>query len=514
MQISKPTTNHEHTAKRPYLHPGIRMLTAVIILMVWGGCWRLPEWAGIWLHLRFGCAATLRAEESTPKKPPPNIVLIIADDLGYGDLGCYGCNDIHTPNIDELAQEGLRFTDFYAAPVCSPTRACILTGCAPLRCGVPSYLLIHKDFKPNMTPGQYNHPGLDAKRFTSFAKIISKTGYTSILIGKWHLGWHDGYRPLDHGFDHFFGLLSGMFDYYTHCTSAASPAVYKHNIVIQHEWKGRTTIHGRSLILHDLWDDNREASAAGEYATDLFTRKALGFIEQAKQPFFLQLAYTAPHTPLQAPKEYINKYTSIKDNKRRTYAAMVDCMDVGIGKIIRLLRARNLRKNTLVIFVSDNGGDTRHGASNGIFRGRKAQMWEGGIRVPMIASWPGKIPMGKSTNSVGRCLDLLPTLLKVCGSSLPESADFYDGIDLSQTLFSGKPSRKRVMCWDTNHGYKAIRFGRWKLIFHQSFDGWKLFNLSTDPGEQIDLAARYPRMVASLKAKYKRYSQRPCRDKP
>ena len=385
----------------------------------------------------------------------PNIVLILADDLGYGDLGCFGCTDIPTPNLDSLARDGVRFTDAHAYNVCSPTRASLLTGRDAERVGITSVLM----------GGSRPEFG----KATTLAKMLKDAGYATGLVGKWHLGYDGNVVPTKMGFDEFFGHLGGKIDYFQHTDSTQ---------------KGK----------HDLWDGDTEVHREG-YSTDLFTARARQFIrEHAAKPFYLQLAYNAPHYPTskgvyQAPEAYLKKFgvTGSPDHTRGGYAAMVSCLDDGVGQVLAELKAQKLETNTLVLFLSDNGGEAC--ASNGPLSGGKHSNKEGGIRVPWLARWPGQIPAGSVRKDVVHVMDLAPTLLAATGTKQPAGVAF-DGTNVWSAFSGGASVPDRPIYFKNN----CVREGRWKL-----FDG-KLHDLDTDLQEKTDLAKAHPDIVARLTA--------------
>ncbi|MCH1408600.1 MAG: sulfatase-like hydrolase/transferase, partial [Verrucomicrobiales bacterium] len=364
----------------------------------------------------------------------PNIVFIMADDLGYGDLGCYGCGDILTPNLDRLASEGIRFTDFYAnASVCSPTRIAFLTGRYQQRFGMDNAL-----YYQEMGRGL---PGGGA----TIASALADAGYATGLVGKWHVGYDSERQPLQQGFDYFFGLLGGNHHYFEHMDRSG---------------------------VHDLWLGS-EATEREGYSTDLFTEEAIGFIQKNHEvPFFLFLSHAAPHFPFQGPndkdKEVVPKKKSWQEGDRETYAAMVERMDEGIGAVLDELEKYELAADTIVVFTSDNGGSVH--ARNAPFSGKKSEIWEGGTRVPCIVRWPGKIAKATETNQIGITMDWTSTFLRMAGADLlPEGED---GLDLLPVLTGKREDFERTLFWRRKHGPKrkgfeegvAVRKGDWKLI--------------------------------------------------
>jgi arylsulfatase A-like enzyme len=402
--------------------------------------------------------ALLPLSHSAATPPKPNIILIVSDDLGYGDLGCFGCKDIPTPNVDSLAHDGVRFTQAYAYNVCSPTRAALRTGCYAERNGIRTVLM-----------------GGNLPQFakaTTLAKVLHNAGYVTGLVGKWHLGYSGDVIPTRMGYDEFFGFHGGKLDYFKHTDS--------------------TQKNGTPEGKHDLWEGEKEVTRTG-YTSDLFSERASQFIrDHSRQPFYLELAYNAPHYATtegtyQAPASYLKKFGAEKEpnGTRGGYTAMVNCMDDGIGRLLAELKAQKLDQNTLVIFISDNGGENV--ASNGPLSGGKHTNKEGGIRVPWVARWPGMIPPGSVRSDVVHVMDLMPTLLAVAQASPPENLHF-DGTNI-WSAFAGKESvPERPICFPPN----AIRQGKWKLI------GGKLFDLEADPAEKHDVTAQHADICARL----------------
>lgn len=399
----------------------------------------------------------------------PNIIFILADDLGYGDLGCYGCADTGTPHLDRLAAEGLRFTDFYAnAAVCTPTRAAFLTGRYQQRLGLDNALYYQEMGR-----------GLPADGKT-IATALRSVGYATGLTGKWHLGYDHEYRPLQQGFDHFFGLLGGNHHYFEHMDRIGVP---------------------------DLWLGNEAIKRQG-YTTDLITEDAIAFIEKHREkPFFLYLAHAAPHFPWQGPddrdKVIKPKHKSWQQGDRETYNAMVESMDSGIGKVLATLDELGLRDKTLVVFTSDNGGHTY--SRNAPLRGSKATIWEGGTRVPCIARWPGVLPAGETTAQVGITMDWTATFRRLAGIAADPVAE--DGIDLLPILTGKEPERERTLFWRRKKGVirksveegRAVRHGPWKLVEQATGERF-LFHLTEDTGETRNLLDEQPGLAAKLTA--------------
>ncbi len=392
----------------------------------------------------------------------PNVLLIVVDDLGYGDLSCYGAKDMRTPNIDRLMDSGMRFNNFYAnSPVCSPTRAALLTGRYPDMVGVPGVIRTYR----NINWGYLDEDAV------LLPQLLRKRQYHSAIIGKWHLGLRSPNTPNERGFDHFKGFLDGMIDdYYDHLR------------------------FGKNYMRLN----ETEIEPSG-HATDLFTQWTCDYIgtrADKEQPFFLYLAYTAPHTPIQPPQQWLEKVKLRENNiseKRAKLVALIEHMDDGIGKIIDCLEASGKADNTLVIFVSDNGGQLNVGADNGRLKGGKEDMDEGGIKVPMCAVWPGRIKTGTISDSVNLTMDLFPTVCEAAGASIDHE---IDGRSFFPTLIGRKSTSadQRYLFWVRREGnqyggqdYYAVRYGEWKLSQNTPFEPLKLYNLQDDPLEQNPL---------------------------
>jgi arylsulfatase A-like enzyme len=425
-------------------------------------------------------AATERAAAQVRQ---PNIVVIVADDMGYSDVGVYGSKDIPTPNIDALAAGGIRFTDAYVTgPYCSPTRAGLMTGRYPQRFG--------HEFNIGQAIPAHRDVGLPVEE-TTMADRLKAAGYRSALVGKWHLGSAERFFPTRRGFDEFFGFLHGAHSYVA-AMGNANPIF-----------------------------EGSERLTAIPYLTDTLAGRAVAFIKQNRsRPFFLYLAFNAVHVPLQATDKYLARFPGITDKTRRTYAAMLSAMDDGVGKTIAALREEQLEENTLVFFFSDNGGplteDTWNGSSNGPLRGNKGDTWEGGIRVPFIIHWKGKLAAGKTDSRPIVQLDVLPTALAAAGVDIkPEWK--LDGVNLLPFLTgraSGAPHD--ALYWRTG-GIMAIRKGDWKLVkvfqgpnkedpAALSLAGAELFNVRNDIGEKKTLTATSPDKVRELGEMWQRWN--------
>ncbi len=396
--------------------------------------------------LILGLALHLARPADEPKPKKPNILLIVADDLGYADLGCFGGKDIRTPHLDRLAKEGVRLTDCYASPVCSPTRASLITGRYPQRTGFEWVI-------------RYNEKdrGLPATD-RSMPRLLKKQGYATALYGKWHLGYKPEFAPNAHGFDDFFGFLAADLDYYAHTDANGDPGLYLNTKLV--EEKG--------------------------YLTDLITEHALAFLKKnAKQPFFLEVAYNAPHWPFQPPDKPDDRRTAKtygpEIGTRADYIRMVERMDDGVGKLLDALDAAGLAKDTLVIFLSDNGGE-RLSDNGPLFHG-KYTLWEGGIRVPCLLRWPNVLPAKTVSNQPIIAMDLTASILAAAG--VERSAEHpLDGEDVVPLLTGKQPARERTFFWrlprpDDHFGQKAVRRGKWKYVYDREVE--LLFDLEKRP---------------------------------
>ncbi|NQU54243.1 MAG: sulfatase-like hydrolase/transferase [Bacteroidetes bacterium] len=394
----------------------------------------------------------------------PNILVILVDDLGYGDLSINGGADIQTPNIDRLFEKGMKFNNFYAnCTVCSPTRASLLSGCYPDKAGVPGVIRTTKT----------NSWGYLNENIITLPQILKTAGYKTALIGKWHLGLESPNKPNERGFDFFHGFLGDMMDdYWTHLRQ-------ENNYMRLNE---------------------KEIDPSG-HATDIFSDWAIDYINEApkkESPFFLYLAYNAPHFPIQPPEEWLKKVQEREPNlseKRAKNVAFVEHLDFGIGKVLDALKESGQAKNTLIIFSSDNGGHLASGASNGDLRGGKQDMYEGGIKVPTCFVWKEKIKNGSSSDNLGLTMDIYPTLCEIAEVPVYH---FIDGISLYRTLFEkDQVTDSRAVYFMRREGghygglcYYAARQGQYKLVQNTPFEPMQLFNLETDPKEQIPLSAK------------------------
>lgn len=417
----------------------------------------------------------------------PNLILILADDLGYGDIGCYGSPDVPTPHVDSIARNGVRCTDGYvSAAVCSPSRAALLTGRYQHRFG--------HEFNSGPVPREAEVNFGLPRGEKILPAYLKAHGYASAAFGKWHLGVRPGYHPLDRGFDEFFGFLPGGNDYITKATPGA--------MAVAADGQGKRVPAKRQ---HELIR-GRDPVEDSRYFTDALGAEAAAFIDRRKdQPFFVYLAFNAIHTPLQATQKHVDRVAGIADEKHRMLAAMTVSMDDAIGAVLAKVKQHKLEQDTMIVFISDNGCPEITGAgTNGPLNGEKASYFEGGIRVPYIVQWTGKIPAGKTYRQPVVSRDLLPTFAKAADIPLPKDIAF-DGVDLMPYL-TGKNAAPphEALFWRAGKA-RVVRKGQWKLLeFGDSYT--RLFDLSSDVGESKDVAAKHPAVVRELKAAWQAWS--------
>ena len=411
---------------------------------------------------------------------PPNVILIYTDDQGTVDLNCYGAKDLITPELDKLATQGVRFSQFYAAaPVCSPSRAAVLTGRFPQRAGVPGNV--------SSQPGG---TGMPSSQIT-MAEMFHSAGYRTAHIGKWHLGFNKDTMPNNQGFDYSFGHMGGCIDNYSHFFY----------------WNGPNR--------HDLYRNGQEVWRDGQYFPELMVEHASQFMKQeSEKPFFMYFAMNIPHYPLQGTEKWRAAYKHVKEPRRR-YATMVSTMDEMIGKPLAQVEELDIRKNTIIVYQSDHGHSQEvrtfgGGGSAGIYRGAKFSLFEGGIRVPAMISWPGHLPTDQVRGQLATACDWLPTLAKLTGIELP--AHRIDGTDISELIQSNSTkSPHDIFHWQTGGGKNiswAVRQGPWKLLGNPNDTSQKapltkadklfLVNLDEDPSELTNLATRHPERVTAL----------------
>lgn len=412
-------------------------------------------------------------------RPPNNFVLLFADDLGYGDLGCYGHPTIRTPNLDRMAREGVRFTQFYSgAPVCTPSRAALLTGRLPVRSG-----LCDNRFRV-LFP--FSEGGIPDEEIT-LAEILKGKGYATMCIGKWHLGHLPRYLPTRHGFDRYFGIP------YSNDMAGG-----------RHHFPPIPLLRGEETI---------ESPADQTTLTRRYTQEAEKFIaEHREKPFLLYLAHTFPHVPLAASEEFLGK------SPRGLYGDVVEEIDASVGRILEKIRELGLAERTLVFFTSDNGPWRERGlegGSAGLLRDGKGSTFEGGMRVPGIAWQPGRIPAGRTTRAIGSVLDLLPTCAEWAGAEVPTDRPI-DGVSLTPALETAGPGKRETLFYWRGTRLMAVRKGPWKAHLRTQpaygertdvteHDPPLLFHLDQDPGEEHDVAARNPGVVEELREEARRH---------
>jgi arylsulfatase A-like enzyme len=403
----------------------------------------------------------------------PNILFIVADDLGWKDVGWHG-SDIRTPNLDKLAVAGVKLEQFYVQPMCTPTRAALMTGRYPMRYGLQTGVI--------PTGGTYGVPTDE----WLLPQALKEAGYTTAIIGKWHLGHAEQkYWPRQRGFDHQYGPLIGEIDYFTH------------------ECEGKV----------DWYRNNKVVKEKG-YSTTLLGNEAVKFINEYEPatPLYLYLAFNAPHTPYQAPAEYLDRYQQSAEPSRRAYAGSITAMDDQVGRVVAALESRRMRENTLIVFMSDNGGTrnamfagamadvskARIPCDNGPYRDGKGMNYEGGTRVAAFVNWPGHLPAGVTLNEMLHAVDWYPTLVGLAGGNTAKSKPL-DGFDVWRTLSEGKPSPRTEIVYNLEPYRAAVRQGDWKLVWRALLpSSLELYNIPQDPSEKNNLAAQYPDKVAAL----------------
>ena len=410
-----------------------------------------------------GLGLNLAAASAADK---PNLVIFYADDLGWGECGCYGNKDIPTPNIDSIAKNGIRFTQGYvAATYCSPSRAGLMTGRYPTRFG--------HEF--NST---HNHSGLSLKE-TTIADRLKSLGYSTAAVGKWHLGGGEAYRPTKRGFDEFYGTLANT-----------------------------PFFHPTSFVDTRVSNDVQKVEDASFYTTDAYAERAVDWIEKNKsKPMLLYLPFNAQHAPLQAPQKYLDRFPKITDEKRKLFAAMMSGMDDAIGRVMAKVREAGLEENTLYFFIADNGGPTQSTTSyNGGLRGFKMNTYEGGPRVPFLAQWKGKLPAGKTYDFPVMNLDVLPTIVTAAGGKV-DAAWKLDGVDLMPYLTGANKGRPHETLYWRFGPQWAVRQGDMKLVVSKGGSGQpELYNLADDFAESKDLAAAQPEKAKELQALWNKWS--------
>ncbi len=416
----------------------------------------------------------------------PNFIIFLTDDQGYGDLSCMGATDFRTPNLDRMANSGVRFTDWYSnSPVCSPSRAALLTGRYPGNAGVRSILAGHR-----------TATGLPSE-VPTIAYALKKLGYYTAMSGKWHLGLADGSRPENHSFDDWFGFMAGCIDFYSHIFY----------------WEMNRD--GRSQF-HDLWENGTEIYRDGEYFTELITEYAVKYIRESirqNKPFFLYIPYNAPHYPMHAPAKYVERFPKLSWD-RQIMAAMLSAVDDSVGQILNEVERQGLLDNTFTYFQSDNGPsretrnwldgtqDPYYGGSAGRLKGHKFSLYDGGIRSPGIMSWPDRIPPLQVISEPGVAMDVFPTFVSAAGGNMSDYQ--LDGKNILPMLTDGEPSPHEAIFWEMG-AQTAVRRGKWKLVLKgQLVEGTSaenevhLANLETDMEERNNLKDEYPDLTAAL----------------
>ncbi|MDV7139049.1 sulfatase-like hydrolase/transferase [Maribacter sp. TH_r10] len=422
----------------------------------------------------------------------PNILVVMCDDLGYSDVGFNGAKDITTPEIDKLAFNGTIMTSGYVShPFCGPSRAGLMTGKYPHTLGAQFNLPANSE----VTVGK----GVSLKE-TFISTVLHDAGYYTGAIGKWHLGPEPAYHPNRRGFDYYHGFLGGGHNYFPEQYTAAY---------------NRQREQGKKVIfdyLKPLDYNGEEVKNPTEYLTDELSHKAVEFVDNAskrKNPFFLFLAYNAPHVPLEAKAEDLEKFKDIKDENRRTYAAMVYAVDRGVGEIVTALKENGQFDNTLIVFLSDNGGKVTKGATNFPLREGKGSTCEGGYRVPMFFHWPGKVASGQKFSYPVSALDFYPTFANLAQAEIPEGKEL-NGKDIWPAFSTGKNPRKGEMVFVLRHreGYSdvGVRQDQWKAL-KTNQNTWKLFNIDEDMGEENDLSDQYPEQLAQMVAGAREWSK-------
>jgi arylsulfatase A-like enzyme len=454
----------------------------------------------LWLSAGILSAGYGMSSERQPGVSPerPNIIIFIADDLGYGELGCQGNPQIPTPNIDAISRNGIRFTSGYVtAPNCSPSRAGFMTGRIPTRFGY--------EFNPIGARNTYPGIGLPGDQVT-IARVLHDAGYATALIGKWHLGGTADYHPQRRGFDEFFGFLHEG-HYYANPWWDGVTSMLRRRVLpdgTKGRWMGNGVIYHTALGYDEPpYDADNPILRGGQpveehaYLTDAFTREAVGFIDRHRdQPFFLEVAYNAVHSPMQGANSFMGKFTGIEDIQRRIFAAMLANLDSSVGTIMQKLRDCGLEEHTLVVFFSDNGGPTLElTSSNAPLRGGKGTMFEGGLRIPFMLQWKDRLPAGITYKNAVSSMDLLPSCAAAAGATLPGN---LDGVNLLPFLSGDKPGEPHEVLFWRQGAKTALRKADWKLVRHPGNGRWELYDLGGDLEESTDLAGRRPEILGDL----------------
>jgi arylsulfatase A-like enzyme len=419
---------------------------------------------------------------------PPNFLIFLTDDQGYGDLSCMGATDFRTPHLDRLAREGARFTSWYSnSPVCSPSRAALLTGRYPGNAGVRAILAGHRT-----ATGLPTH-------VPTIAEALKPLGYQAYMSGKWHLGLNEPARPHHHGFDSWFGFMAGCIDYYSHIFY----------------WGMNVPGPGINPT-HDLWEDNREVWDNGHYFTELIAERAIAYLRRAHadgRPFLLYVPFNAPHYPMHAPQKYMDRFAHLPWD-RQVMAAMISAVDDAAGAIMAELERLGLAEDTCTFFASDNGPsresrnwldgtlDPYYGGTTGQLKGHKFSLYEGGIRVPAILHWPGRVPASQVLSEPCASMDVFPTFLQAAGGDLTQYE--LNGRDLAPYVCAGQPPAERPIFWEMDN-QTAIRRGPWKLVLNgqrvegaPAEDAIHLSNVDEDMAESTNLAPTHPDLTRAL----------------
>ncbi|WP_442505137.1 sulfatase-like hydrolase/transferase [Novipirellula sp. SH528] len=433
----------------------------------------------------FAIAVALSSTSVDAGDPPrPNIVVILCDDLGYADVGFNGAKDIQTPALDRLAHDGTIFTSAYVThPFCGPSRMGLMAGRYPHEFGAPFNL-------PNAGLGieEYNRQGISVDE-TLISTVLQGAGYYTGVMGKWHLGIDSQFHPNNRGFDDFYGFLGGGHDYFPE----------KYTATYERQKKAGKTVFNDYVL--PLEHNGKEVNET-EYMTDALSREGVRFVNDAAkkdQPFFLYLSYNAPHTPLQAKEEDLAKYAGIDDEKRRTYAAMVHAVDRGVGEVVKALEQTDELNNTLIVFLSDNGGKEGAGSDNTPLNKGKGSVYEGGFRVPMFFHWPSVVPAGKRFEHPVSTLDFYPTFARLAGATVPTDKEL-DGKDIWQDFLADRSSRTGQPIFAMRHYAEfsnvGIRQDQWKACCIGKH--WTLFNINEDISETKDLSRSYPEVLQNM----------------
>ncbi len=446
--------------------------------------------AGLALAGLSGCSNLNKFSSSKyrNKDDQPNFIIFLSDDHGYADLSCMGTKGVSTPNLDKLAASGQRMTNWYCnSPICAPSRAALMSGRYPIYAGM----------NVNVKTGKHN-TGLPLETPT-LASALKKLGYQTSIFGKWHLGANKGYWPIERGFDEWFGIKGGCVDFYSHILYYEEPA-------------GLPPIH-------DLYENGKEVWENGKYFTELITERAVNYFDNlAKQnsekPFFSYIAYTDPHYPMHAPERYVKMFKHLPE-ERRVMAAKIKALDDSVGEIMKTLKKNGQLDNTLIFFMGDNGPSREihcwldetvepyYGGKTGSFRGHKMSLFEGGIRVPAIVSWPGHIPQGKVNDKIGSAIDIFPTFLKAAGGKI--SGYELDGKDFMPVWTKEDKSPHDMLFWEFR-GQVAVRCGRFKLVLNgfdvegiSEEDKVHLADLESSEADNVNVKEKYPQVTKRLK---------------